>query len=91
MFTSVASVRGTYKGSVKVLSKDLDVFEWEKERKKTVLDIFWEAIVGVLSEGFKNHPHDQLAAQIPVSGSFSDVHADLWSAAGSPRAAPHRR
>jgi hypothetical protein len=48
-----------------------------------VLDIFWEAIVGVLREGLKNHPHDQLAAQIPVSGSFSDVHADLWSAAGS--------
>ncbi len=83
MFTSVASVQGAYKGYVKVLFRNLDVFEWEKERKKNVLDIFWEAIVGVLSEGFKNHTHDQLAAQIPVSGSFTDVHADLWSTTGS--------
>jgi hypothetical protein len=83
MFASVASVQGAYKGYVKVLFRNLDVFAWEKERKKNVLDIFWEAIVGVLSEGFKNHPHDQLAAQIPVSGSFTDVHADLWSASGS--------
>jgi len=83
LFTSVASVQGTYKGYVKVLFRNLDVFEWEKERKKNILDIFWEAIAGVLSEGFRNHPHDQLAAQIPVSGSFTDVHADLWSATGS--------
>ena len=83
LFTSVASVQGTYKGYVKVLFRNLDVFEWEKERKKNILDIFWEAIVGVLSEGFRNHPHDQLAAQIPISGSFTDVHADLWSATGS--------
>ena len=83
LFTSVASVQGNYKGYVKVLFRNLDVFEWEKERKKNILDIFWEAIVGVLSEGFRNHPHDQLAAQIPISGSFTDVHTDLWSATGS--------
>lgn len=83
LFTSVASVQGSYKGYLKVLFRNLDVFEWEKERKKNVLDMFWGAMVGVLSEGFRNHPHDQLAAQIPVSGSFTDLHADLWSATGS--------
>jgi Domain of Unknown Function (DUF748) len=83
MFTSAASVQGVYQGYVKVLFKNLDVFEWEKERKKNVLDIFWEGIVGVLSEGFRNHSHDQLAAQIPLSGSFTNLHADLWSTTGS--------
>jgi hypothetical protein len=83
MFTSVASVQGTYKGYVKVLFEKLDVFKWEKDRKKNILGVFWEAIVGVLSEGFKNHPHDRLATQIPVSGSFTSAQFDLWSATGS--------
>lgn len=83
MYTSVAAVDGSYKGYLKVLFKNLDVFEWEKERKKNIVDIFWEGIVGVLSEGFRNHPHDQLAAEIPLSGSTSGIHANIWSTVGS--------
>ncbi len=83
LFTSVASRRGKYAGNVKVLFENLNVFEWEKERRKNVLAIFWEAIVGVLSAGFKNHPHDRLAAEIPVTGSFTDPHFGIWSAVGS--------
>ncbi len=83
LFTSVASVRGNYKGDVKVLFQNLDVFAWEKERHKNILKIFWEAVVGTLAAGFKNHPHDQLATDVPVAGSFSDTKVDLWAAVGS--------
>ncbi len=83
MFTSVASVQAKYDGYVKVMFDNLDVFAWEKERKKNILEIFWEAIAGALAVGLKNHPHDQLATQIPISGSFTSAHTDIWSSVGN--------
>lgn len=83
VFTSLASVQGKYDGYVKVLVNHLEVFAWDKERKKNVLEIVWEAIAGSLAAGFKNHPHDQLAARIPISGSFTQPHIHSWAAVGS--------
>ncbi len=83
MFTSVASDDGKYQGFIKVLFKNLEVFAWEKERKKNILEVFWQAIVGTLSAGFKNHPHDQLATQIPISGTETNSHVGVMSATGT--------
>jgi len=83
MYTSIASADGKYDGFVKVLFKNLDVFAWDKERKKNVLEIFWQAIVGTIAAGFKNHPHDQLATQIPISGNYSDSHVGVMPAIGN--------
>jgi hypothetical protein len=83
LFTTVASVHGDYKGDVKVMFQNLDVFAWQKEKHKNVVQIFWEAVVGTLAAGFKNHPHDQLATDIPISGSFTNAKVDTWAAVGS--------
>ncbi|HEX4121685.1 MAG TPA: DUF748 domain-containing protein [Verrucomicrobiae bacterium] len=83
MYTSFASAQGKYDGFVKVLFKDLDVFSWEKDHKKNILKLFWQAIVGLVSEGLKNQPHDQLAAQIPISGTYSGAHVGIIPAIGS--------
>jgi hypothetical protein len=83
MFTSVASADGKYKGFVKVLFKNLDVFSWEKDHKKNILKLFWQAIVGVVSEAFKNQPHDQLATEIPISGTYNQSHVDIIATIGN--------
>jgi hypothetical protein len=83
LYTSVASADDNYQGFIKVLFKNLQVFAWEKEKKKNVLEIFWEAIVGTLTAGFKNHPHDQLATQIPISGSYNKSHIGVMPAVGN--------
>ena len=51
--------------------------------KKNVLKIFWQAIVGTLAAGFKNHPHDQLATQIPISGNYTNSHVGVMPAIGN--------
>ena len=61
----------------------LDVFAWEKERKKNALAVFWSAIVGGLSTVFRNHPSDRLATKIPISGSFESSNVDLWTTVGT--------
>jgi hypothetical protein len=77
-FASFAAADDKYDGYVKVLFQNLKVFQWQKERQKDALQIFWQAIVGTVATLFKNQPHDQLATKIPITGAFqqSDVH--IW-------------
>jgi len=83
LFTSVASDNGNYQGYLKVFFNNLDVFQWDKERKKNVLKIFWEAIVAGVSEVFKNHVKDQLATKIPIVGTYTNSSVGLWTATGT--------
>jgi Domain of Unknown Function (DUF748) len=79
-YTSVASDDGNYDGYFKVFFSNLDVFEWDKERKKNILEIFWQAIVGGITTVFKNHPKDQLATKIPIAGSYTNSSVGIWTA-----------
>jgi len=80
LFTSFAVADGKYDGYAKVFFENLDVFAWEKERKKNILEIFWQAIVGGVSTIFRNLPNDRLATKIPISGSYENADVGTWSA-----------
>lgn len=69
-YTEIAAAHGHYEGYVKPFFKNLQVFEWNKERGKNILEKFWEAIVAGVSDVLRNQPHDQLATKIPISGDF---------------------
>ena len=81
IFTSFALADGNYDGYAKVFFNDLQVFAWDKERKKNILKIFWDAIVGTVSTVLRNQPKDQLATKIPISGSFQGQSVGIWTAA----------
>lgn len=79
LFTSIAGNEGKYEGYFKVFFNDLDVFEWQKERKKNVLEVFWQAVVGSVTQIFKNHSKDQLATKVPVTGSYNGSSVGVWT------------
>jgi Domain of Unknown Function (DUF748) len=80
LFTSAAAENGSYEGYFKVFFDNLDVFAWEKERKKNILEVFWQAIVGGVTTVFKNHLKDQLATKVPISGSYTNSSVGVWTA-----------
>ncbi len=80
LFASFAAAEGKYEGYTKVFFENLDVFDWEKERKKNALQVFWHAIVGTVSTAFRNQPKDRLATKIPMAGSWDGGSVDLWTA-----------
>ncbi len=82
LYASVASKGGAYDGYLKIFFKDLHVFVWKKERKKDVLHIFWDAVVGTTTTILKN-PNGTLAAKVPISGSFGKSQVGTWKAIGS--------
>jgi hypothetical protein len=83
LYSSLAAQGGSYQGYFKVFFSDLSIFAWDKERKKNILEVFWQAIIGGVATVFKNHPHDQLAAKIPISGSYSNSSVGLWTTTGT--------
>jgi Domain of Unknown Function (DUF748) len=83
MFTSVAATNSAYQGYIKVFMDNLDVFEWKKERQKSALKIFWDAIIAGVSTILRNIPKDQLAARIPISGVYTNSDVGLTRTIGS--------
>jgi hypothetical protein len=74
---------GAYQGYVQPHFKNLDVFAWQKEHGKGFLHICRQAIIAFVAYLFHNHSRDELAATIPVKGTFADADVDIWSAIGS--------
>jgi hypothetical protein len=82
IFTEVASADGHYEGYVKPVLENIDVFSWQKEKRKNILQIFWQAIVGTAATVLKNQPKDRLATIVPISGDYEQSGADILSAIG---------
>jgi hypothetical protein len=83
MFTSVAATNKAYDGYVKILFKHLDVFSWREAHTESILQMFWEAVVGTVTTLLKNQPHDQLATKVPISGVYTNSSVDLMTTIGT--------
>ena len=74
---------GALKGYAKPLFQDLEVLNWEqdvKKQKDNPLRLAWEAMASGVMAIFKNHPSDQFATRIPISGSLKDPELNRWEA-----------
>jgi hypothetical protein len=78
VFAEIAGDDGGFDGYVKPFFKDLDVFEL-KDDSDNPLKLAWQAIVAGAVKLFKNHPEDQVATKIPVTGTFEKTDVDLWT------------
>jgi hypothetical protein len=78
VFTEIAASEGTFDGYVKPFFKELDVLEFEQDAKNP-LNLIWQTIVAGAVKIFKNHPEDQIATKIPVSGTFEKTDVEVWT------------
>lgn len=61
---------GQLTGYVKPLFRNLKVFSLKQDIKEdSVLQFFWQALVGAATAVFKNQPHDQFGTLIPFSST----------------------
>ena len=78
VFCEVAAANGAFEGYVKPFFLDLNVLDVEEDARNP-LNLIWQAIVAGAVQIFKNHPEDQLATRIPVSGTFENTQVDVWT------------
>ncbi|HTL30461.1 MAG TPA: DUF748 domain-containing protein [Tepidisphaeraceae bacterium] len=75
---------GMVEGYVKPLFRNIKVFSLSKDIKEdNPLELFWEALVGVATQVFKNQPHDQFGTQIPLRGDLSNPQTDILATIGN--------
>lgn len=77
VFTEFAAAEGKFKGYVKPIAKEIDVTT-PPEKRGNIFSRMWTGLVQLAATIFKNHPHDQLATQIPFSGTIDEPDADVW-------------
>ena len=80
LYASVASTNGNYEGYIKNFFNDIDVFEWQVDKKKTPVKIAWQAMVQAAAFVFKNHPRDSIATKVPISGTYQKNEVGTWTA-----------
>lgn len=74
---------GQLEGYVKPLFRELKIFSFKKIPQKDPLEVFWEALLGIASEVFKNQPRDQVGTVIPLQGDLTDPQTDLLQILGN--------
>jgi hypothetical protein len=78
------ATEGQLEGYVKPLFRNLKVFSISKDiPEDNVLEVFWEALVGAVSQVFKNPPRDQIATVIPLKGDVSGPSPDILAVIGN--------
>lgn len=74
---------GHINGYAKPLLTHLEIFDWKQDveqEKKNPLQLAWEAVIGGLTNLFKNHAKDQFAMRIPISGTIKNKDTDAFGA-----------
>lgn len=77
-FGEFVAKEGRFEGYLKPILTDVEVFRWKTDSDNP-LEFLWEGAVAVLAEVFQNQRRDQVATEIPFSGSFEDPESGLWS------------
>jgi hypothetical protein len=78
VFSEIAGEDGHFDGYAKPFFEDLDVLDLKEDSRHPV-KLVWQAIVAGAVKLFKNHPKDQVATKIPVSGTFEKTHVEIWT------------
>ncbi|MEI9917612.1 MAG: DUF748 domain-containing protein [Bacteroidota bacterium] len=79
LYAEAAAKDGKFDGYVKPVIKDLDILGHE-DRKDNIFQKMWEGFAGLIGQGFRNHPKDQVATKIPFRGNIKDPNSNIWYA-----------
>lgn len=81
-YLQVHAEGGGYRGRTKPFFQDLE-FENLGDRNKPVLQRWTESAVDAVSGLLENQQTDKVATGVPISGTFKQGEADVWTAAGN--------
>lgn len=82
LYTELAAADGKFEGYAKPVMRDVNMYSSE-EPEKNPLKRLWEGIIDIAADIFKNHPEDQVAARIPLSGTIEHPSTNLLATIGS--------
>lgn len=82
LYLELAAADGQFDGYAKPIMQDIDIFDLDEDREN-FLQGAWEGLVAVAAEVFENQSEEQVAAEIPFSGSTDDLQLGTFAGAVS--------
>jgi len=79
LYLEVAAQDGAFDGYTKPLMTEVDFFRIDGQNEN-IIQAAWEGIVDLSAELLENQSEDQIAANIPFSGSLEEPEIDVFSA-----------
>lgn len=79
MYSKVKLTDGQLDGYMKPFLEEVKILSWEKDKKEDgFLHATKEAVIGLFAEAAENQKRDQIATQVPISGSINKPDTDTW-------------
>lgn len=79
MYSKVTLTDGELDGYVKPFLEEVKILNWEKDKQEDgFLHAAKEAVIGLFAEAAENQKRDQIATQVPISGTINDPDTDNW-------------
>nr|WP_250428289.1 DUF748 domain-containing protein [Pontibacter ruber] len=79
MYSEVKVTDGQLDGYMKPFFEELKILDWEKDKKEDgILHAAKEAVIGLVAEAAENQKRDQIATQVPITGSINDPKTNSW-------------
>lgn len=82
LFTQMNVREGEVHGYVKPLFSQLEVYNYQKEKKKPVLKQTYEMVIGAASHLLRNHRTQQVATEVDISGKLNQPNVSTLQAIG---------
>jgi hypothetical protein len=82
VYAQVAIKDGNIDGYVKPMFADLEVYNYNKDKKTPVLHQAKEMLIGGASHLFKNRSTQQVASDVDLKGKLTSPDIDTWQALG---------
>lgn len=76
VYTDFAAANNQFRGTVKPLIKDAEILSAKEEGGP--LRQLWQGLVSLAAAIFENHSKDQIATEIPFSGTLDKPETSLW-------------
>jgi hypothetical protein len=84
LVVEMKSKEGSLEGYVKPLFRNLVIFNPQKDiPEDNILQVFWEALVGVVTGALTNPPRQQFGTMIPVRGQLDTPKTDILATLGN--------
>ena len=78
VYSEMAMYDGKFDGYLKPLTKDMKIFKLNEHEHRSVGKFFTELLAQAATAVLKNHPKDQVATRIPLSGTVDNVETAIW-------------
>jgi hypothetical protein len=83
LYLEVASSNGRYQGYAKPILEDVQFLSTQDVAEENPLKNLWTATLQLAAEIFENQPRQQVAAQVPFSGTIQGSQTDLLATIAS--------